>query len=107
MSFRTVKVLVGMIGLVSSQEASALEPCHHGVPRISLIEGSSNPPGTLAPDTQALNPDQSLKEQGWHNLRQAQRPLTIVCHYTDKPVSIVLPDTIDTCVFGSRRVNCY
>ena len=52
------------------------------------------------------NPDGSLKEQGWQNLRQAVHPLRVICRYSDMAVPVVLPETIDSCVFGSRRIVC-
>jgi len=40
------------------------------------------------------------------NLRRAVRPLRVICRYRDKAVPVVLPETIDSCVFGSRRIVC-
>ena len=105
---RMVKATAVVVICVTSNAAFAMEPCHHGVPAIDIVQGSfAKAPGYISPDSQSLNPDQSLKEQGWHNLKKAVRPLTVICRYSDQPVSVVLPDTIDTCVFSSRKVNCY
>jgi hypothetical protein len=106
MSSHIVKCALTFILVIGPEAAFALEPCNQGVPGISLVEGSSNPPGILAPDTQSLGPNHSLKEQGWHNLRKAQRPLTIVCRYADRPETVTLPDTVDTCIFSPGHVTC-
>lgn len=91
----------------SSSPAFAFEPCHKGVPAIDIEQGNfRKAPGYISPDTQTTNPDGSLKEQGWHNLKHAIRPLRVICRYRDKPVPVVLPDSVDTCVFGSRRITC-
>src|SRR5271165_3897068 len=93
--------------VLSSGAAFALEPCHKGVPAIDIEQGNfQKAPGYISPDTQTTNPDGTLKEQGWHDLRQAIRPLRVICRYSDKPVTVALPDTVDTCVFGSRRITC-
>jgi len=108
MLFRMVKTAAVIAICAMSNAAFAIEPCHHGVPTIDIVQGSFvKAPGYISPDTQSLNPDQSVKEQGWHNLKKAVRPLRVICRYSDKPVSVVLPDTIDTCVFGSKKLNCY
>jgi hypothetical protein len=48
-------------------------------------------PGYISPDAQTPNPDGSLKEQGWQNLRQAVHPLRVICRYGDMAVPVVLP----------------
>src|SRR5271166_5922489 len=93
MSSLMVKGAAFAVLVLSSGAAFALEPCHKGVPAIDIEQGNfQKAPGYISPDTQTTNPDGSLKEQGWHNLRQA--------------VPVVLPETIDSCVFGSRRIVC-
>ena len=106
---RTVKTAVIVTAGFWSGAALAIEPCHHGVPDISLIEGSSSPPGRLAPDAETLHPNGKLQEHRWHNLHVAQRPLTLVCRYANKEAPVVLPETIDTCVmdYDERRVHCF
>ncbi len=107
MSSLMVKGAAFAVLFLSSSFAFAYEPCHKGVPAIDIEEGSfQKAPGYIAPDTQTTNPDGTLKEQGWHNLRQAIRPWRVICRYRDKPVTVPLPDTVDFCVFGSRRITC-
>jgi hypothetical protein len=107
MSSLMVKGAAFAVFVLSSGAAFALEPCHKGVPAIDIEQGNfQKAPGYISPDTQTTNPDGSLKEQGWHNLRQAVRPLRVICRYRDKAVPVVLPETIDSCVFGSRRIVC-
>ncbi len=106
---RTVKTAVILTVGFWSGAAVAIEPFHHGMPDISLIEGSSSPPGRLAPDAETLHPNGKLQEHRWHNLHVAQRPLTLVCRYANKEAPVVLPDTIDTCVmdYDERQVRCF
>ena len=61
------------------------------------------------PDAETLHPDGKLQEQRWHNLHAAIRPLKMICRYANKVVPVVLPDTIDTCVWDAdeRRVRCF
>lgn len=134
MSFRMLKLVWIPVLMGFSGEALALEPCHHGVPGITIIggpysklpekiaklygdrikedplviiEGSSvMVPPSISPDTESTNPNGSLKEQGWHNLKKAQRPLSIVCRYADKAVPVALPDSVDTCIFTPGHVIC-
>ena len=73
----TAKTVVIVTAGIWSGAALAIEPCHHGVPDISLIEGPSSPPGRLAPDAETLHPNGKLQEHRWHNLHVAQRPLTL------------------------------
>jgi hypothetical protein len=102
MLFRTLKILLAVgLGMLS-QGAFAAGLCKPGLTGISLIEGSHNPPGLLAPDTQALKPNakwpDALIEQGWHNLKKAERPLRLVCHYgREKDEVIALQATTDVC----------
>src|SRR5271166_5673113 len=76
---RTVKTAVIVTAGLWSGAALAIEPCHRGVPDISLIEGSSSPPGRLAPDAETLHPNGKLQEHRWHNLHVAQRPALSRC----------------------------
>ena len=70
--------------VLSSGSAFAFEPCHKGVPAIDIEQGNfQKAPGYISPDTQTTNPDGTLKEQGWHNLKQAIRPLRVICRYRD------------------------
>ena len=66
-------------------------------------------PGYIDPDAETLHPDGKLQEQRWHNLHAAIRPLRVICRYANKVVPVVLPDTIDTCVWDAdeRRVHCF
>jgi len=87
-----------------------LEPCHHGVPAIDIVQGHfAQAPGYIDPDAQTLHPDGKLQEQRWHNLHAAIRPLKMICRYANKVVPVELPDTIDTCVWEAdeRRVHCF
>jgi hypothetical protein len=134
MSLRMLKGATGLLLIGMSGTAFALEPCHKGVPGISIIGGpysklpdnvaklygdkikndplvvieggSAMVPPTISPDTESTNPNGSLKEQGWHNLKKAQRPLKIVCRYADKAVTVSLPDSVDSCTFAPGRVSC-
>ncbi len=101
-------VIVGVA--LSSGYAFAIEPCHRGVPTITLEQGNfAKAPATLDPDAQTLHSDGKLQEQRWHNLLAAIRPLRVICHYANKDVSVTLPETIDTCVWehDERRVRCF
>jgi len=90
-----------------SGQALALEPCDKGVPAIDIVQGAFvKAPGYISPDTQSVWPNGKLKEQGWHNLKKAQRPLSIVCRYADKAVTRPLPDSVDSCVFSPGHVSC-
>ena len=88
----------------------AIEPCHRGVPTITIEQGNfAKAPGHMDPDAETLHPDGKLQEQRWHNLHGAIRPLKVICHYANKDVSVTLPETIDTCVWehDERRVRCF
>ena len=63
----------------------------------------------LAPDAETLHPDGKLQEQRWHNLHAAIDRSGVICRYANKVVPVVLPDTIDTCVWDDdeRRVHCF
>jgi len=94
----------------SAGTASAIEPCHRGVPTITIDQGNfAKAPGTMDPDAETLHPDGKLQEQRWRNLHTAIRPLKVICHYANKVVSVTLPETIDTCVWehDERRVRCF
>ena len=106
----TAKTVVIVMAGIWSGAALAIEPCHHGVPDISLIEGSSSPPGRLAPDAETLHPNGKLQEHRWHNLHAAISGRSrLICRYANKEAPVVLPDTIDTCVmdYDERRVHCF
>ncbi len=93
-----------------SSWALALEPCHRGVPAIDVVQGNfAQAPGYIDPDAETLHSDGKLQEQRWHNLHAASRPLKVICRYANKVVPVVLPDTIDTCVWDGdeRRVRCF
>ena len=95
---------------LSSGTALAIEPCHRGVPTITIEQGNfAKAPATMDPDAETLHPDGKLQEQRWHNLHAAIRPLKVICRYANKVGPVVLPDTIDTCVWDNdeRRVRCY
>ena len=101
-------VIVGVT--LSSGTAFAIEPCHRGVPTITIEQGNfAKAPATMDPDAETLHPDGKLQEQRWHNLHVAIRPLKVICHYANKDVSVTLPETIDTCVWehDERRVRCF
>ena len=72
--------------------------------RSTLSKGNfAQAPGYIDPDAETLHPDGKLQEQRWHNLHAAIRPLKVICRYANKDVPVVLPDTIDTCVWDARR----
>jgi hypothetical protein len=93
-----------------SGAAFALEPCHPGVPAIDIEQGNfSKAPGYIDPDAETLHPNGKLQEQRWHNLHAAIRPLKVLCRYADKIVPVILPETVDTCVweYDQRRIHCF
>lgn len=94
--------------IVAPGLAFGFEPCDRGVPAIDIVQGAfAKAPGYISPDTEALNKDGSLKEQGWHNLRKAVRPLRLVCRYgKGNEKIVVLPDSTDTCIFVPGKVLC-
>ncbi|SFK81000.1 hypothetical protein SAMN05444581_12317 [Methylocapsa palsarum] len=82
--------------------AHAVEPCKTGLVGITLIAGSYNPPYTIEPDIQSINPGgkfpDNLIELGWSNLRKAERPLRLICRYAGgKKDELLLPTTTDKC----------
>jgi len=82
--------------------ANATTPCKSGLSGISILEGPSSY-GDQPPDSQSLKPGGkwpgNLIEQGWHNLRKAPRPLSLVCKYANGSTETIhLPDTTDSCV---------
>jgi hypothetical protein len=66
-------------------------------------------PGSISPDAGTFHSDGKLQEQRWRNLRAAIRPLKVICRYANKVVPVILPDTIDTCVWDNdeRGVRCF
>jgi hypothetical protein len=105
MSYPTKALAILM--LVVPSAATAFEPCKDNLSGITIISGLANPPGTLAPDTESLKPDGSLKEQGWHNLKKAHQPLKIMCRYKDGTnETILFKNAIDQCVFTPGHVIC-
>ena len=84
-------VIVGVT--LSSGTAFAIEPCHRGVPTITVEQGNfAKAPATMDPDAETLHPDGKLQEQRWHNLHAAIRPLKVICHYANKDVSVSAGD---------------
>ncbi|WP_294541581.1 hypothetical protein [uncultured Rhodoblastus sp.] len=75
--------------------------CKPDIVGIDLIEGKSNPPGFLPPDEEKYKGNKMPEDiivQGWHNLRQAHRPLTFVCRYKGRPnEAFILPDSTNSC----------
>ncbi len=88
--------------------ALALEPCKLGVKYIDISAGIADPFPAQPPDSESTNPDGTVKEQGWHNLRKAQRPLRIICYYEgNRKETIDLPSNIDVCLIRyPGRVIC-
>ena len=110
MLLHTAKTAVIAAFCLWSSSTLALEPCHRGVPAIDIVQGNfAQAPGYIDPDAETLHPDGKLQEQRWHNLHAAIRPLRVICRYANKVVPVVLPDTIDTCVWDAdeRRVRCF
>jgi hypothetical protein len=111
MSFLTKPVIILLI-VALPHAAFAVSPCKSGLEAIDIVEGASNPPGYLTPDTESLKPTgkwpTNLIEQGWHNLRKAQRPLRILCRYKDKSVeTIFLSESTNTCILRpGLAVSC-
>jgi hypothetical protein len=107
---RTTKVIAVAIPCLWSGLALALEPCHRGVPAIDIEQGNfTKAPGYIDPDAQTLHNNGKLEEQRWHNLHAAIRPVRVLCRYSNKVVPVILPDTIDTCVWNEdhRLVHCF
>ena len=110
MCSRTVRVAAVAVGCLWSGSLMAMEPCHRGVPSITIEQGSFiKAPGSSDPDAQTLHPNGKLQEQRRHNLHAAFRPLKVICRYSNKSVAVVLPNTIDTCVWehDERRVRWF
>lgn len=105
-----IEAAIIAVTAVLSGPSFAMEPCHRGVPRITVEQGNFvKSPATIDPDAETLHPNGKLEEQRWHNLHAAIRPLKVICHFADKDVSVVLPDMIDTCVWqhDERWVHCF
>ena len=102
-------VIVGVA--LSSGYAFAIEPCHRGVPTITLERGKfcEGACQLWIRMHRRFTSDGKLQEHRWHNLHAAIRPLRVICHYANKDVSVTLPETIDTCVWehDERRVRCF
>ncbi len=104
-----VQLKVSVVALLAfSTGALALEPCGPGLKSIDVRQGEFvKAPGYISPDTESQNLDGSLKEQGWHNLRKAVRPLNIICRYKGKEsTTVTLPIAIDTCVYTPGHIVC-
>src|SRR5271166_4294609 len=102
MSYLTKAALVFLILGCSEQVAEAASLCKPDIVGITLIAGKTNPPGTIDPDKEKLEGagvwPTNLIEQGWHNLRKAARPLTLVCRYKGRPDEVLLlPGKTDAC----------
>lgn len=134
MSYLTRATLTLSVFLFS-QSAWALEPCGEGVSRVTVMGGpfvalppniaelygskiAKDPdaiveggtvkvPNSIGPDTKSLKKDGTLIEHGWHNLKKAQRPLRVICHYREsEPHIVALSDKIDMCSFKPGRLIC-
>src|SRR5208283_4051765 len=93
MSSRIVRGVAVVATCLSASAAFAIEPCHRGVPAISIEQGQGMPaPGYISPDAGTFHPDGKLQEQRWHNLHAAIRPLRVICRYANKVVPVVLQD---------------
>jgi hypothetical protein len=130
-----IKATLTLGVLLCSQSVWAAEPCEEGVLRVTvmggpfvalppnvvelygsklakdpdaIVEGTTvKVPNSIGPDTESLNKDGTLKEHVWHNLRNAQRPLRVICHYRDSRSHIVaLSDKIDVCSFKPGKLVC-
>jgi hypothetical protein len=82
--------------------AHAASLCKPDIVGIGLIQGSFNPPGFISPDAEQLKETGSWPKnliiQGWHNLRAAHRPLTLVCRYKGRSEeAFTLPDATNSC----------
>ena len=102
MSYLTKAALAFLILGCSEPVAEAASLCKPDSVGITLIAGKTNPPGTIDPDTEKLKEagvwPTNLIEQGWHNLRKAARPLTLVCRYKGRPDEVfLLPEKTDAC----------
>jgi hypothetical protein len=102
MSYRT-KILAGVLGLgLFAQGAQAASLCKPDIVGITLIEGNYDPPASMPPDAENLKDTgawpKNLIMQGWHNLRAAHRPLTLVCRFKGRPnEAFTLPDDTNSC----------
>ncbi|SNB85061.1 hypothetical protein SAMN06265338_14311 [Rhodoblastus acidophilus] len=102
MLFRT-NLLLALLGVCFvGQTAEAASLCKPDIIGVDVIEGKSNPPAFMVPDDEKYKDGGSFPEklirQGWHNLRAAHRPLTLVCRYKGRPnEAFKLPDVTDSC----------
>jgi hypothetical protein len=100
MSYLTkITLSLGLLAVPNIAYAATL--CKSGLGGISIVEGPSKF-GDQPPDSQSLKPTgkwpENLIEQGWHNLRKAARPLSVVCRYKDRAdETIALPVSTDAC----------
>ncbi len=103
-----IRCMIFVAGIMSiATPAFALEPCKKGVKYIDISAGIAEPFPAQPPDSESLNADGSVKEQGWHNLKRAERPLRIICYYGDgEKETIDLPANIDVCLRYPGRVVC-
>jgi len=107
MLFLTLKSGVVFSVLMLANSAYALEPCQKGVSYVDISEGVSHPFAAQPPDSQSLNADGTVKEQGWHNLRNARKPLNIISYYAaGKSETVALPQGRDVCIRSPGHVTC-
>lgn len=114
MSFLT-KIIAMFMGLgVLGDGAQAASLCRPDAAGIDLIEGRYNPPAFIKPDVEQYKGHKMPEDiivQGWHNLRAASRPLTVVCRYKGKPSeAFTLPNDTNACELtynGGRVFQCY
>jgi len=98
--------------LVMPAIAHAFTPCKGNLSGIEVIEGSYDPPGYQPPDSESYRPTgkwpDNLIEQGWHNLRKAKRPLSILCRYgSGQKEKVVLPEGTNDCVLRNGRSGLF
>jgi hypothetical protein len=107
-----IRGLVALCGLFVSTQAFCFAPCGEGLKGIELTEGTHNPPGLISPDVdstiEGMKWPQSLLQQGWHNLKKAERPLLIKCIYQNGTFGQKkIPPDIDSCtLFPGLKVIC-
>lgn len=108
MSFPIKKAVIVVGALLMPATCHAFSPCKGDLAGIDIIEGSYDPPGFQPPDSESYRPTgkwpENLIEQGWHNLRRAERPLSIICRYSNgEKEKIVLPEKTNDCSLTYKR----